>query len=137
MTARERVVIDTNALVSRLLIPKSVPGQAVRKAIDSADVLVSEATMNELAEVLSRRKFDQFISMDDRQQFIRLLARIVELVPMVYQVRVCRDPKKDDRVLEVAVNGTAGLIITGDRDLLVLNPFQGIAIISPAEYLRR
>jgi uncharacterized protein len=136
MTARERVVIDTNALVSRLLIPKSVPGQAVRKAIDSADVLVSEATMNELAEVLSRRKFDQFISMDDRQQFIRLLARIVELVPMVYQVRVCRDPK-DDRMLEVAVNGTAGLIITGDRDLLVLNPFQGIAIISPAEYLRR
>ena len=136
MTARERVVIDTNALVSRLLIPKSVPGQAVRKAIDSADVLVSEATMNELAEVLSRRKFDQFISMDDRQQFIRLLARIVELVPMVYQVRVCRDPK-DDRMLEVAVNGRAGLIITGDRDLLVLNPFQGIAIISPAEYLRR
>jgi len=136
MTARERVVIDTNALVSRLLIPKSVPGQAVRKAIDSADVLVSEATMNELAEVLSRRKFDQFISMDDRQQFIRLLARIVELVPMVYQVRVCRDPR-DDRMLEVAVNGTAGLIITGDRDLLVLNPFQGIAIISPAEYLRR
>ena len=136
MTARERVVIDTNALVSRLLIPKSVPGQAVRKAIDSADVLVSEATMNELAEVLSRRKFDQFISMDDRQQLIRLLARIVELVPMVYQVRVCRDPK-DDRMLEVAVNGTAGLIITGDRDLLVLNPFQGIAIISPAEYLRR
>jgi len=136
MTARERVVIDTNALVSRLLIPKSVPGQAVRKAIDSADVLVSEATMNELAEVLSRRKFDQFISMDDRQQFIRLLARLVELVPIVYRVRVCRDPK-NDRMLEVAVNGTAGLIITGDRDLLVLNPFQGIAIISPAEYLRR
>jgi len=136
MTARERVVVDTNALVSRLLIPKSVPGRAVRKAVDSARVLVSEDTMNELAEVLSRKKFDQFISLRDRQHFIRLLARVVELVPIIYPVRICRDPK-DDQMLEVAVNGRADLIITGDKDLLVLSPFQGIAIISPAEYLRR
>jgi predicted nucleic acid-binding protein len=56
MTVRERVVVDTNALVSRLLLPDSVPGHAVRKAANEADLLVSEATLNELADVLARQK---------------------------------------------------------------------------------
>ena len=50
-------------------------------------------------------------------------------------VEACRDPK-DDQVLELAVNGRAGAIITGDTDLLALNPFRGIPIITPAEFLR-
>jgi predicted nucleic acid-binding protein len=51
-------------------------------------------------------------------------------------VRACRDPS-DDKFLEVAVNGRADLIITGDRDLLELDPFMGIAILTPAAYLAR
>ena len=136
MRDRERLVIDTNAFVSRLLLPKSVPALAVRKAVDSGHVLVSEATMNELADVLSRPKFDAYITLEERQQFFRSLARIVELIPVVYPVQVCRDPQ-DDRMLEVAVNGIADLVVTGDRDLLTLERFQEIPIISPAAYLKR
>lgn len=135
MKAKERLVIDTNAFISRLLLPNSIPAQAVRKAVDSGKVLVSEATLNELADVLSRTKFDAYVTLEERQQFLRLLARIVELVPIVYRVRVCRDPK-DDGILEVAVNGSADFIITGDQDLLSLKHFQDIRIISPAVYLR-
>ena len=135
MKAKERLVIDTNAFISRLLLPSSIPAQAVRKAVDSGKVLVSEATLNELADVLSRAKFDAYVTLEERQQFLRLLARIVELVPIVYRVRVCRDPK-DDRILEVAVNGSADFIVTGDQDLLSLKHFQDIRIISPAVYLR-
>jgi predicted nucleic acid-binding protein len=51
-------------------------------------------------------------------------------------VHACRDPR-DDKFLEVAVNGRADLIITGDRDLLALHSFMGVAIISPAAYLSR
>ena len=54
MRVRERIVIDTNCLISRLLLPSSVPGQAVRRAVDHGVMLVSEATMNELADVLAR-----------------------------------------------------------------------------------
>lgn len=54
MRSRLRIVVDTNALVSRLLLPSSVHGQAVRKAVDDSILLVSEATMNELADVLAR-----------------------------------------------------------------------------------
>ncbi len=136
MRVRERIVADTNCLVSRLLLPSSVPGDAVRKAVDSGLLLVSEATMNELADVLARPKFDRYISLVDRQQFLRLLGRVAEFVPIVYPVRECRD-SKDDKFLEVALNGRADLIISGDADLLDLHPWQGIAILSPAQYLKR
>ena len=134
MGARPRLVIDTNTFVSRLLVPNSTPGRAVRKALDSAHLLASEATMNELADVLSRPKFDAYISLEDRQQFIRLLARVVEMVSIVRRIHVCRDPK-DDQILELAFSGAADLIVACDRDLLALKTFQEIPIISPAAYL--
>jgi putative PIN family toxin of toxin-antitoxin system len=136
MRLRERIVADTNCLVSRLLLPSSVPGDAVRKAADSGLLLVSEATMNELADVLARPKFDRYISLADRQQFLRLLGRVAEFVPTVYPVRECRDPK-DDKFLELALNGRAHLIITGDAGLLALHPWREIAIVTPARYLKR
>ena len=136
MRERERIVADTNCLVSRLLLPSSVPGNAVRRAADSGLLLASEATMNELADVLARPKFDRYISLADRQQFLRLLGRVAEFVPTVYPVRECRDPK-DDKFLELALNGRAHLIITGDAGLLALHPWREIAIVTPARYLKR
>jgi len=90
--------------------------------------------MLELADVLSRPKFDCYVNLEDRQQFMRLLGGIVELVPIVVTIQACRDPQ-DDKFLDIAVNGDANLILTGDRDLLALHPFRGIAILSPARYL--
>jgi putative PIN family toxin of toxin-antitoxin system len=136
MAPRPRVVVDNNALVSRLLIAESVPGRAVRTAVDEAQLLVSEATLEELADLLARPKFDPYVSIADRQEFLRLLGRVVELVPITFTVRACRDPK-DDKFLELAINGRADLIVTGDRDLLELNPFRDIPIMTPAEYLER
>ena len=136
MAARERVVVDNNALVSRLLLPDSAPGRAVRKAVDKGQVLVSEATLNELAEVLTRRKFDRYVTLEDRMQFLRLLGSIAELVPIGYAIRACRDPR-DDKLLELAVNGRATLIVTGDRDLLAPDPFHGVSIVTPSAYLAR
>jgi putative PIN family toxin of toxin-antitoxin system len=136
MRTRERVVVDTNALISRLLVPGSVPGRAVHKAVDEAQLLVSEATMQELAEVLARPKFDPYVTIAERQEFLRVLGRIAEMVPIVYTVHVCRDPR-DDKFLDLAVNGEADLIITGDRDLLVLQAFRDIPVITPAQYLER
>jgi putative PIN family toxin of toxin-antitoxin system len=136
MRRRERIVADTNVLISSQLLPASLSDQAVRRAADNGILLVSEGTMNELADVLARPKFDRYVSLADRQQFLRLLGRVAEFVPIVYPVRECRDPK-DDKFLEVALNGQAGLILTGDSDLLASHPWQGIAILAPARYLKR
>ena len=134
MKTRARVVLDTNALVSRLLLPTSVPAHAVRKAVAEAQVLVSRDTMNELAEVLARPKFDPYVTLADRQEFFRRLGTIAEMVPILHRIRECRDPR-DDKVLELAVNGEADVIVTGDADLLVLNPYRDTQIIRPADYL--
>ena len=134
MKDRERVVVDTNALVSRLLLAASTPGQAVRKAVDEAQLLISEATLEELADVLARAKFDPYVTIEERQEFLRLLGRIAEMIPIIHTIHVCRDPR-DDKFLELAVNGEASVIITGDADLLDLHPFRGIPIITPASYL--
>jgi putative PIN family toxin of toxin-antitoxin system len=133
---RKRIVVDTNILISRLLLPTSVPGRAIRQAVDAGQLLVSEATMMELTAVLGRASFDSYVSIADRQEFIRLLGRIADMVPIVRAVRACRDPR-DDKFLEVAVNGRADVIITGDRDLLALDPFMNVAILTPAAYLAR
>ena len=110
MKARKRIVLDSNTLVSRLPVPSSVPAQAVRKALREADILMSEATIAESVEVLGRKKFDPYVSLEDRQELIRLLVKIVDIVPIGSAVTACRDPK-DNKILEVAVNGEADLII--------------------------
>jgi putative PIN family toxin of toxin-antitoxin system len=134
MGERPRVVVDTNLLVSRLLAPGSLPAQAVRRAVESGLLLMSEATAAELADVLARPKFDAYVTVADRQQYLRLLLRIAAMVPILHRVRACRDPA-DDKFLEVAANGEASLMITGDGDLLALRSFRGIPILTPARYL--
>lgn len=134
--APDRIVADTNCLVSRLLLPESVPAKAVRKAVDDGQLLISDATLEELADVLSRAKFDRYVSLEDRQEFIRVLGRVAERVPITTRIKACRDPK-DDKFLEVAVSADADVIVTGDDDLLELHPFRGIEIVTPREYLKR
>ena len=61
---------------------------------------------------------------------------LVEIIDVLQSIRAPRDPK-DDKFLEAAVNGRADVIVTGDKDLRDLNPFRGIAIVTPAAYLAR
>ena len=136
MPSGERIVVDTNVFVSGLLRRSSVSGQAAAQARHNAVLLVSQATMTELADVLAEAKFDRYVSVEQRVGFMRLIWNIAELVPIIHRVRECRDPK-EDKFLEVALNGRADLILTGDADLLALHPWRGIAIVSPAEYLKR
>lgn len=132
----KRVVVDTNVFVSRLLRFDSVPGCAAEKAIHHATLLVSQSTMNELAEVLSQSKFDRYVTVEQRMQFVRLIAQTAEFVSIIHPIRECRDPK-DDKFLEVALNGRADVIVTGDEDLLKMNPWRNVAILSPADSLQR
>ena len=134
MPVIERIVVDTNVLVSRLILPQSVPAEAVRRVTTESLLLFCDETMNELASVLSHPKFDRYVSLADRKRFIRDLCDLAEFIPIIQIVRECRDPK-DDKFLEVALNGRADLIITGDNDLLALNPWRGTTILNPAEYL--
>jgi putative PIN family toxin of toxin-antitoxin system len=132
----DRIVIDTNVFVSAIVVSGSLPSQAVDKALDTGILIFSEVTMGELAEVLLRPKFNRYVGAERRASFLELLTSVAEFVPIIRLVRECPDPK-DDKFLEVALNGRADLIVTGDADLLGMHPWRGIAIIPPANYLRR
>ena len=134
MSATPRLVFDTNILISHLLLPSSLPAQAVRKGLHQGQILVSDETLNELADVLVRPKFDRYISIEDRQEFFRVFGRVVEKVHIIRSVQVCRDPK-DNKFLELALDGRATSVITGDQNLLILHPFNSIPIITPQSYL--
>ena len=134
MASSLRVVVDTNVLISRLLAPDSAPARAVSHAVRHGQLLASNATLNELAEMLGRAKFDRYLTLEERQQFIRLLARIVDKPAITHQFRDCKDPK-DNKFLDLAVSGSASVIITGDSDLLALHPFHEIPILRPADFL--
>jgi putative PIN family toxin of toxin-antitoxin system len=133
---RERVVIDTNVLISSLLLTTSAPAKAVEKAATQAQLVATTETLRELIEKLLLPKFDRYVGRDRREALLERVASLVEIVQVLQSIRASRDPK-DDRFLEAAVNGRADVIVTGDRDLLDLNPFRGIAILTPAAYLAR
>lgn len=122
--------------ISALLIKKSLPFQVVNIAFKQGVILYSDATFSELQQVLSRRKFDKYITGEERSIFLFKLANECESVEIQEEIKACRDVK-DDKFLELAVNGNADLIVTGDGDLLVLNPFRGIEIITPEDFVSR
>ena len=136
MTQLRRLVLDTNVLVSAALRNGSLPHRTLLNARMEGRLLASDETLAEFRSVLLRDKFDRDVDRALRMDLLQEYERLCTLVSIPTPIRACRDPK-DDKFLEVAVHGLADAIVTGDRELLELNPFHGIAILSPAEYLER
>jgi putative toxin-antitoxin system toxin component, PIN family len=136
MIMTNRFVVDTNVLISALLFNNSVPFRAIELAEKQGIILYSEATLNELEQVLNRKKFNKYLSLEDRQVFLLKFISASELVSITEKIAVCRD-EKDHKFLELAVSGNANVIVTGDLDLLVLNPFQSVEIITPDIFIDR
>ena len=90
--------------------------------------------MEELADVLSRRRFDRYVSVPDREQFMRRLLQILTVIEVVTQIDECRDPK-DDKFLALALDAGADYIVSGDRDLLAMSPWREIKIVAPSNFL--
>jgi uncharacterized protein len=136
MTQLRRLVLDTNVLVSAALRIGSLPHRTLLKARMEGRLLASDETLAEFRSVLLRDKFDREVDRVLREELLQEYERLSTLISIPTPIRACRDPR-DDKFLEVAVHGLADAIITGDRDLLDLNPFHGVAILSPSEYLGR
>ncbi|MEO6071969.1 MAG: putative toxin-antitoxin system toxin component, PIN family [Burkholderiales bacterium] len=135
MSRNERFVFDTNVLVSGVLFAESKPAQAFFLALRTGVLLTSLAALYELSIVLRRQKFDKYLAIEEREQFLDQYTRSTTTIEIIETIQLCRDPK-DNTFLEIAVNGGATYLITGDPDLLVLHPFRKIPIISPDTFLQ-
>ena len=129
-----RAVVDTNVLVSAILKDQSLPALAVHVIEQRGVLLKSTATEQQLFDVLARPYFVSLIA-PTADAWLKRLLEAAEAVTITERIAACRDPT-DDKFLELAVNGHADVIVSGDADLLVLNPFRDIPIVLPAVFVQ-
>lgn len=118
-----------------MLFEGSNPDLAIRYALQNGNILFSLELIEEIDEVLSRAKFRKYITDQEREEFLDSFIDRGILIEVVDVVKECRDAK-DDKILELSLSGKADLIISGDKDLLVLNPFRSIQIQSVDQFLK-
>lgn len=128
------IVFDVSTLIGVAIRHDSTPALALRHALQTDQVAMSEPVLVELLDVLHRPRLARFIDPDLRTALLSQLVELgVHVLPTV-QVTDCRDPK-DDKYLELALAADAATIVSSDGDLLVLNPWRGVRILNPADYL--
>ena len=136
MRIEPRFVFDTNVLVSAVLFARSKPRLAWNLARRTGVILASAETGNELRDVLGRPKIEAYVARREIDLFLREFVAQTRRAAIIERITLCRDPK-DDKFLELAAAGAADWLVTGDRDLLALDPFRTTAIVSPAGLLDR
>jgi uncharacterized protein len=133
-----RAVLDTNVVLSGLFW-HGTPHALLDRVREGTLIFISSpALLAELAEVIARPKYDAILvrSNTSRERSLVEVRELTEVIaPPPLAQPVCRDPD-DDAVLALGVAANVDLIVSGDKDLLTLNSFQGIAIVTPAEALR-
>ena len=128
------IVFDASAVVSAALREDSVPERALLHA-EAKDMFALSAEVDaEIAEVLDRPRFVRAVTAARRTRILDVLRGNAVWFTPAERVAYCRDVK-DDKYLELALAAGAATIVSGDTDLLVLDPWRGVRILKPAAYL--
>jgi uncharacterized protein len=130
------VIFDCNVLLECSVFKKRESRKSLEKVKKEGTIITSQKVFEEFRSVILRSKFDKYLSLESRLEFILEIETLAKLTSISHVVTICRDPK-DDMYLELALSGKADCIVTNDDDLLILNPFENIPIISPKEFLQR
>ena len=141
MSALGRVVFDTSTLVSAALRVGSVPRGALAHVLSAGELCACASTLDELDEVLARHKFDRYQPVEIRKEFAALLRRHASVfVASEADARnvypPCRDPK-DNQFLALVQGCNADVLISSDADLLVLHPWNGVPVLTPAAFMEQ
>lgn len=127
-------MIDASVVVSAALAPDGAPRRAILLARRNGTIALSAAVLAEYEAVLARPKFAALLTPDRRAEILDLLTAAAAWFEPDVAVRDCRDAK-DDKYLELALAARATAIVTGDADLLVLDPWRGVRVLRPAAFL--
>lgn len=131
-----KVVFDASSLVGALLKPASVPERALLLARANEVICLSVEVEKEIREVFARPKFRKYLSSGRAERVLELLTVSALSAEPTEAVADCRDAR-DNKYLELALAVGAGTIVTSDEDLLVLDPWRGVRIVSPGDYISR
>jgi putative PIN family toxin of toxin-antitoxin system len=121
-----RVVLDTNIFISAVIFGGR-PGEVVRFALrDRYLLLTSEPIRHETERVLAEKFLLPQAAIE--QACAALWQSSIQVEPQ-HSISACPDPD-DNRILECALEGNASLIVSGDKHLLRMHPFQGVEIVN-------
>ncbi len=127
-------MFDHNAVVSAFLKPDSAPAWLLDEVLRSHIAVTTNEILVELAEVSSRSKFNRYLSADERHSFVLNYADRCQILEVSDVIAECRDPD-DDKFLALAFVSEANFIISGDIHLIEMNPWRGIPILKPQQFL--
>ncbi len=131
----DRLVLDSNVLISAAMSPAGAPARLFDRLREQRVILLfSDPTLTEIRSRLLRPRFDRYVSHASRVRFLAELDAVCEQVGITGAIMGCRD-RDDDKILETALNGQAQLIVSGDQDLLVMNPWREIPVLDPRRAL--
>lgn len=132
---RIKVIFDTNIWIS-YLIGRQLGNLTELLSARKIELILSDQLLTELTEVTSRKKFRRYFD----EQKVNELLKLMDILGTHYEVNeypdICRDVK-DNFLLGLIRASQADIFVTGDQDLLVLNPFEGTAIIEANELLTK
>jgi putative PIN family toxin of toxin-antitoxin system len=133
-----RALLDANVLISATIRPSGTPGLIVASFLERGafELVLSPAIIAEVEAAVRLPKIRKYLrEPNESLLWLADLAALADLVDDTSRVRgACRDPE-DDAVLSAALEGRAGVIVTGDDDLLALEEYEGVAIITPRAFL--
>ncbi len=130
---KTRIVIDTNLWISFLITKEFIKLDILFKKKD-VQILFSKELIEEFLEVSRRPKFQKYFSEADIDKLLISFESIGKYVHIKSDIKDCRD-FKDNFLLNLAVDGQAKFLITGDKDLLTLVKINDTKIISMTEFL--
>ncbi|MEM6831249.1 MAG: putative toxin-antitoxin system toxin component, PIN family [Bacteroidota bacterium] len=132
---RIKVIFDTNIWIS-YLIGHQLSELSELLISQKIELVLSKQLKTELILVTERKKFQKYFNRKKVGQLLKLL----DFIGSYYEVReypnICRDPK-DNFLLGLIKASQANFLVTGDQDLLVLNPFEGTEIIEPNQLIKK
>lgn len=133
MKKKIKIILDTNIWIS-FLITKSMKGVDKLILNEKVILLFSNELMTEFIDVTSREKLKRYFTKEDIASLIDLIDMYGEIVKVKSEVDICRD-KEDNFLLSLAKDGKADYLITGDKDLLVIDKYGKTNIITLTEFL--
>ena len=132
MSKKLKIILDTNVLIS-FLISKELNFLDELFFSTNVKLLFSKESLHELFEVIERPKISKYFTSIKQDSLFNQLNQVSLLIETKSKINVCRDPN-DDFLLILAKDGKADYLITGDKDLLILNPFNKTKICTPTEF---
>ena len=130
------IVFDASSVVGAALKTDGIPRRALLVARDQHLIALSGPVFGEIKEVIGRPKFARVLTDDRQAEILGLLTAASVWVEDLAPVQDCRDAK-DNKYLELAAAAGANVIVSSDEDLLVLDPWRGIRIFRPKEFLEQ